>query len=89
MPHRLVVLAKEAGFRGLFAGLGPRMIMTAGLVSSQFLMYGAIKEGKSYNKPFDDRINQKTSSNGGTARHRDSQRAKDIDLTSKIIYGAQ
>ena len=47
MPHRLYVLAKEAGFRGLFAGLGPRMIMTAGLVSSQFLMYGAIKEGKS------------------------------------------
>jgi len=44
MSHRLIVLAKEAGFRGLFAGLGPRMIMTAGLVSSQFLMYGAIKD---------------------------------------------
>jgi len=44
MLHRLIVLAKEAGFRGLFAGLGPRMIMTAGLVSSQFLMYGAIKD---------------------------------------------
>lgn len=43
MPHRLSVLAKEAGFRGLFAGLGPRMIMTAGLVSGQFLMYGGIK----------------------------------------------
>ncbi|TFK40843.1 mitochondrial carrier domain-containing protein [Crucibulum laeve] len=43
MPHRLSVLAREAGFRGLFAGLGPRMIMTAGLVSSQFLMYDAIK----------------------------------------------
>ncbi|KAG1751157.1 mitochondrial carrier [Suillus lakei] len=25
MPHRLTVLAREAGFRGLFAGLGPRM----------------------------------------------------------------
>lgn len=25
MPHRLSVLAKEAGFKGLFAGLGPRM----------------------------------------------------------------
>lgn len=46
MPHRLAVLAREAGFRGLFAGLGPRMIMTAGLVSGQFLLYGAIKEGK-------------------------------------------
>jgi len=44
MSHRLVVLAKQTGFRGLFAGLGPRMIMTAGLVSSQFLMYGAIKD---------------------------------------------
>ncbi|KAF8956999.1 mitochondrial carrier domain-containing protein [Flammula alnicola] len=44
MPHRLFVLAREAGFKGLFAGLGPRMIMTAGLVSSQFLMYGAIKD---------------------------------------------
>ncbi|KAL0961434.1 hypothetical protein HGRIS_006379 [Hohenbuehelia grisea] len=43
MPHRLVTLAREAGFSGLFAGLGPRMIMTAGLVSGQFLMYGGIK----------------------------------------------
>lgn len=43
MAYRLRVLAREAGFKGLFAGLGPRMIMTAGLVSSQFLMYGAIK----------------------------------------------
>lgn len=47
MVYRLTTLAKEAGFRGLFAGLGPRMIMTAGLVSSQFLMYGAIKDGNS------------------------------------------
>jgi len=44
MSYRLVVLAKEAGFRGLFAGLGPRMIMTAGLVSGQFLLYGGVKE---------------------------------------------
>ncbi|KAG6907884.1 hypothetical protein DXG01_007048 [Tephrocybe rancida] len=43
MVYRLGVLAREAGFKGLFAGLGPRMIMTAGLVSSQFLMYDAIK----------------------------------------------
>ncbi|KIP05162.1 hypothetical protein PHLGIDRAFT_108564 [Phlebiopsis gigantea 11061_1 CR5-6] len=44
MPHRLKVLAQEAGIKGLFAGLGPRMVMTAGLVSGQFLMYGAIKD---------------------------------------------
>ncbi|KAG5648344.1 hypothetical protein DXG03_004916 [Asterophora parasitica] len=43
MVYRLGYLAREAGVRGLFVGLGPRMIMTAGLVSSQFLMYGAIK----------------------------------------------
>lgn len=45
MASRLIALGKEAGFRGLFAGLGPRMIMTAGLVSGQFLIYGAIKDG--------------------------------------------
>jgi len=41
--YRLGVLAKQTGFRGLFAGLGPRMVMTAGLVSGQFLIYGGIK----------------------------------------------
>jgi len=44
MISRLTSLAKQAGFKGLFAGLGPRMIMTAGLVSGQFLIYGAIKD---------------------------------------------
>jgi len=44
MATRLIALGKEAGFRGLFAGLGPRMVMTAGLVSGQFLIYGAIKD---------------------------------------------
>ncbi|CAL1712879.1 unnamed protein product [Somion occarium] len=44
MPHRLKVLAQQAGLRGLFAGLGPRMVMTAGLVSGQFLLYGIIKD---------------------------------------------
>ncbi|CCM03561.1 uncharacterized protein FIBRA_05697 [Fibroporia radiculosa] len=44
MVYRLVTLAREAGVRGLFAGLGPRMIMTAGLVSGQFLLYGGIKD---------------------------------------------
>ena len=43
--YRLGALAKQNGFRGLFAGLGPRMVMTAGLVSGQFLIYGAIKQG--------------------------------------------
>jgi solute carrier family 25 (mitochondrial phosphate transporter), member 3 len=47
MAHRLIVLAREAGVRGLFAGLGPRVVMTAGLVSGQFLIYGAIKDGQS------------------------------------------
>lgn len=47
MTHRLIMLAKQAGFKGLFAGLGPRMIMTAGLVSGQFLIYDAIKHGES------------------------------------------
>jgi len=44
MVYRLTTLAREAGFRGLFAGLGPRMIMTAGLVSGQFILYGMIKD---------------------------------------------
>jgi len=44
MVYRLVTLAREAGPIGIFAGLGPRMVMTAGLVAGQFLMYGAIKE---------------------------------------------
>jgi len=44
MMYRLGTLAKQAGFRGLFAGLGPRMVMTAGLVSGQFLIYGAVKD---------------------------------------------
>jgi len=43
MMTRLVALARQAGPRGLFAGLGPRMVMTAGLVSGQFLIYDAIK----------------------------------------------
>ncbi|KAJ7784479.1 mitochondrial carrier domain-containing protein [Mycena metata] len=43
MVYRLTALAREAGFKGLFAGLGPRMILTSGLVASQFLMYDGIK----------------------------------------------
>lgn len=45
MVYRLVTLSKEIGFVGIWAGLGPRMIMTAGLVAGQFLIYGSIKEG--------------------------------------------
>ena len=44
--YRLSALAREAGFRGLFVGLGPRCLMTAGLVAGQFAIYGAIKDGK-------------------------------------------
>jgi len=44
MVFRLTTLAREAGFVGLFAGLGPRMIMTAGLVAGQFILYGMIKD---------------------------------------------
>jgi Mitochondrial carrier protein len=43
----LSTLAREAGFRGLFAGLGPRCLMTAGLVAGQFAIYGAVKDGGS------------------------------------------
>lgn len=44
MLGRLITLAREAGFSGLFAGLGPRMVMTAGLVSGQFFLYSEIKD---------------------------------------------
>ncbi|KAG8996995.1 hypothetical protein FRB94_007901 [Tulasnella sp. JGI-2019a] len=43
MANRLITLSKELGFRGLFSGLGPRMYMTAFLVSGQFAIYGAVK----------------------------------------------
>jgi len=45
--YRLSTLAREAGVRGLFAGLGPRCVMTAGLVAGQFAIYGAVKDGES------------------------------------------
>ncbi|EJD50988.1 mitochondrial carrier [Auricularia subglabra TFB-10046 SS5] len=43
MLSRLAALARQAGVGGLFAGLGPRMLMTAGLVAGQFLIYDACK----------------------------------------------
>lgn len=36
-------LAVETGPAGLFSGLGPRIVMTAGLVAGQFLLYGQLK----------------------------------------------
>ena len=47
--------------------------MTAGLVSSQFLMYGAIKEGKSSIKDLITELTEKNSSDRSTSRVRDSQ----------------
>jgi len=41
---KLVQLAKEAGPVGLFSGLGPRIVMTAGLVSGQFFLYQVVKD---------------------------------------------
>lgn len=43
MMYRLTTLARQAGFKGLFAGLGPRCIMTAGLVAGQFIIYDQVK----------------------------------------------
>ncbi|KAG8819953.1 hypothetical protein FRC17_010292 [Serendipita sp. 399] len=43
MMYRLTTLARQAGVRGLFSGLGPRTVMTMGLVSGQFLLYDTIK----------------------------------------------
>jgi solute carrier family 25 phosphate transporter 3 len=45
MVYRLTTLARQAGFKGLFAGLGPRCLMTAGLVAGQFIIYDQIKHG--------------------------------------------
>ncbi|KAG7561950.1 hypothetical protein FFLO_02590 [Filobasidium floriforme] len=44
MYKRLIQVGGELGFSGLWAGLGPRIVMTAGLVTGQFLIYGWIKE---------------------------------------------
>lgn len=45
MMYRLTTLARQAGFKGLFAGLGPRCVMTAGLVAGQFIIYDQVKHG--------------------------------------------
>jgi solute carrier family 25 phosphate transporter 3 len=73
--YRLGVLARQNGFKGLFAGLGPRMVMTAGLVSGQFLLYDSIKQG-AYIFKVPSRmyllINVQMDSDGRSTRHRDS-----------------
>ncbi|KAF9085792.1 mitochondrial phosphate carrier protein [Mortierella sp. AD031] len=40
---RLTGLARELGFRGLFLGLGPRIIMVGTLTALQFGLYGELK----------------------------------------------
>ena len=40
---KLLVLAKETGPVGIWAGLGTRVVMTAFLISGQFAIYGQIK----------------------------------------------
>jgi len=40
---RLAGLAKELGFKGLFLGLGPRLIMVGALTSLQFGIYGEMR----------------------------------------------
>ncbi|GAA5836604.1 hypothetical protein JCM3766R1_006967 [Sporobolomyces carnicolor] len=47
---KMVNVSKQVGFTGIWAGLGPRIVMTAGLVSSQFLLYGVIKDALGANK---------------------------------------
>ncbi|CCG84640.1 protein of unknown function [Taphrina deformans PYCC 5710] len=41
--QKLGVLAKQTGFVGIWSGLGPRLAMTAFLVSGQFVLYAQIK----------------------------------------------
>ncbi|KAI7829859.1 mitochondrial carrier domain-containing protein [Gamsiella multidivaricata] len=41
---RLAVLATELGFRGLFLGLGPRIVLVGVLTSLQFGIYGDLKK---------------------------------------------
>lgn len=40
---RLVEMAGKLGVRGLFLGLGPRIVMVGVLTSGQFAIYGDIK----------------------------------------------
>ena len=42
---KLKIVARETGPVGIWAGLGPRTVMTVALVASQFMIYDAIKRG--------------------------------------------
>ncbi|KAF9922315.1 mitochondrial phosphate carrier protein [Linnemannia zychae] len=44
ISSRLVGLAKELGVRGLFLGLGPRIVMVGTLTAFQFAIYGDVKK---------------------------------------------
>ncbi|KAK9763797.1 mitochondrial phosphate carrier protein [Basidiobolus ranarum] len=43
VTSRLIGLSKELGVKGLFIGLGPRIVMVGALTSFQFAIYGDIK----------------------------------------------
>ncbi|KAF0982450.1 hypothetical protein FDP41_011380 [Naegleria fowleri] len=43
ISSRLIALAKELGPRGLFLGLGPRIVMVGALTAGQFAIYSSIK----------------------------------------------
>jgi solute carrier family 25 phosphate transporter 3 len=43
ITSRLISLAKELGPRGLYLGLGPRIVMVGTLTAGQFAIYGDIK----------------------------------------------
>jgi len=43
IASRLITIAKDLGPKGLFLGLGPRIVMVATLTAGQFAIYGDIK----------------------------------------------
>lgn len=43
VTSRLVTMAGQLGVKGLFTGLGPRIVMVATLTAGQFAIYGDIK----------------------------------------------
>ncbi|KAI8336847.1 mitochondrial phosphate carrier protein [Choanephora cucurbitarum] len=43
LTSRLITMAGQLGVKGLFLGLGPRIVMVATLTAGQFAIYGDIK----------------------------------------------
>jgi solute carrier family 25 phosphate transporter 3 len=43
ITSRLISMSKQLGVKGLFLGLGPRIVMVATLTAGQFAIYGDIK----------------------------------------------